>query len=319
MTERENMQMVWDHKVPKWVPMINTASQMLILPEINDRPLFQSGNDWFGLPWELDPDHPELMTHVKPNITVFEDMTEWKDYIHFPSVKDLNWEMISGRTKAMWAKKEEMMGYVVCGVGAFERLNAMMGFENGLCALYETEDYVEYANAYSDYRIEQFNYIKKYMDADFVMMHDDWGSQGNLFMSPDTWREIFKEPERKMVEACRNLGMHYMHHSCGVIAPIVEDMIEIGVEAWHSVSPANNWIELKEKYGNSIIFAGCVDPQVTDAPGATEEDVRKAVRDTIDVLGKNGGLLASSAVMFSVVPGVDAIIDDEGKKYGIYP
>ena len=29
--------------------MINTAAQMLILPEVNDRPLFQNGTDWFGL------------------------------------------------------------------------------------------------------------------------------------------------------------------------------------------------------------------------------------------------------------------------------
>ena len=68
MTERENMQMVWDHKQPEWVPMINTASQMIITPEIVDRPLFMSGKDDFGLEWELDPAHPELMTHLIPKL-----------------------------------------------------------------------------------------------------------------------------------------------------------------------------------------------------------------------------------------------------------
>ena len=42
------------------------------------------------------------------------------------------------------------------------------------------------------------------------------------------------------------------------------------------------------------------------------------MRRVIDTLGKGGGLLASSAVMFSTVKGVDEIIDDEGKKYGRY-
>lgn len=318
MNERENMQLVWEHKIPSWVPMINKASQMLITPEINDRPLFMNGNDWFGLPWELDPSHPELMTHAKPNLCMFEDMSEWREHIHFPSVKDLNWDMIAARTKAMWSKKDDLMGYVVFNIGAFERLSAMMGFENALCGLYDTENYADYANAYADYRIEQMKYIKQYMDADFIMMHDDWGNQNNMFMSPEMWRDIFKEPERRMVEACRSLGMHYMHHSCGYIEPIIGDLIEIGVEAWHSVSPANGWEDIKEKYGDSMIFAGCVDPQVTDIPGTPEEAIRQAVRDTIDILGKNGGLLASSAVMFSTVPGVDAIIDDEGTKYGQY-
>lgn len=318
MTERENMQMVWDHQTPAWVPMINKASQMLITPEICDRPLFQNGKDWFGVDWELDPDHPEYMTHIKPGVCLFDDISQWKEHITFPSVKDLNWEMIAGRTKGMWPDSDQRMGYVVSNMGAFERLNAVMGFENGLCALYGTEDYVEFVNAYANYRIEQMHYIKKYMNADFMMMHDDWGNQNNLFMSPDTWREIFKEPERKMAEACRNLGMHYMHHSCGLIAPIVGDLIEIGVESWHSVSPANKWTEMKEKYGQEIIFAGCIDPQITDLPGAKEEDIRQAVRDTIDILGKDGGLMCSSAVMFSTVKGVDEIIDDEGIKYGKY-
>lgn len=318
MTERENMQMVWDHKCPDWVPMVGKASQMLITPEINDRPLFMSGKDWFGVDWELDPENPQFMTHVKPGFCLFDEISEWKQHVSFPSVKDLNWEMIGGRTKAMWAKSDELMGYTVGNMGAFERVNALMGFENGLCALYDTEDYVDFVNAYADYRIEQMHYIKKYMNADFVMMHDDWGNQNNMFLSPELWREIFKEPERRMVEACRNLDMHYMHHSCGYIAPIVPDLVEIGVESWHSVSPVNNWAEMKEKYGRDLIFAGGVDPQVTDAPGASEEVIRQAVRDTIDVLGKDGGLLCSSAVMFSTVAGVDAIIEDEGTKYGQY-
>lgn len=318
MTERENMQMVWDHKKPEWVPVLSKDAQMLITPEINDRPLFQDGRDWFGVDWELDKDNPQFMTHVKPGVCLFDDMTEWRDYITFPSVKDLDWDMIAGRTKAMWAKSDEVMGYTVANMGAFERLNAVMGFENGLCALFETEDYVDYVNAYADYRIEQMHYIKKYMNADFVMMHDDWGNQQNMFMSPKQWREIFKEPERRMVEACRSLGMHYMHHSCGYIAPIVGDLVEIGVESWHSVAPSNNWKEMKEKYGKDLIFAGGVDPQVTDAPGATEEVIRQAVRDTIDDLGRGGGLLCGSAVMFSTVKGVDALIEDEAEKYGRY-
>lgn len=319
MTERENMQLVWDHKQPEWVPMINTAAQMLITPEINDRPLFQSGYDWFGLYWELDPAHPELMTHVGPGQELFDDMADWKKFIKFPSCKDLNWDMIAARTKAMWNKKDQIMGYTVGNMGAFERLCAMMGHVNGLMAPYTDEDaYAEYVNAFADYRIEQFPYIKKYMDADFVMMHDDWGNQNNMFMSPEMWRKFYKEPTRRMVEAAHDVGLYYMHHCCGYIEPIVGDMVEIGIDSWHSVQPMNDLKKLKAEYGDKLIFAGAVDPQVTDKVGATEEEIRAEVRRVIDTLGKGGGLMASSAVMFSVVPLVDGIIDDEGAKYGQY-
>ena len=319
MTERENMQLVWDHKQPEWVPMINTASQMIITPEIVDRPLFMSGKDDFGLEWELDPAHPELMTHVKPGGEIFDDITEWKKYIEFKSCKDKDWEAAAARTKAMWTKKDQIMGYVVCNMGAFERICAMMGHVNGLMAPYDDEEaYAEYVEAYADYRIEQMEYFKKYLDVDFLMMHDDWGNQNSMFMSPEMWRKFYKEPERRMVKRCHELGMYYMHHSCGYNEPIIGDMVEIGIDSWHSVQPCNDLKKIKAEYGDRLIFAGAVSPQVTDVPGASEEDIRAEVRRVIDTLGKGGGLMASSAVMFSVIPGVDGIIDDEGKKYGQY-
>lgn len=318
MTERENMQLVWEHKKPEWVPAINKASQMLICPEINDRPLFQNGKDWFGVEWELGED-PALMTHVVPDKYLFTDLSEWRKHAAFPSCKDLPWEMIAGRRKAMWTNPEETMGYYVGNMGAMEKLSSMMGYVDSLCAIYEErEAYIDFVNAYADYRIEQMEYIKKYLNADFLMMHDDWGNQKSTFISPELWREIYKEPEKRMIDRCHELGMYYMHHSCGHNEALVGDFVEIGMDAWHSVSPVNNLAKIKAEYGDKLVFAGGVDPQVTDIPGQSEEVIRAEVRRAIDVLGKDGGYMASSAVMFSVIPGVDAIIDDEIAKYGKY-
>jgi len=239
--------------------------------------------------------------------------------VTFPSCKDKNWEMAAMRTKAMWAKKDEIQGYVVGNMGAFEKICAMMGHVNAMMAMYDDEEaFAEFVEAYADYRIEQFEYIKKYLDVDFMMMHDDWGNQKNMFFSPEMWRKFFKEPERRMVKRCQELGMHYMHHSCGYIEPIIPDLVEIGVESWHGGSPVNDLKKIKAEYGDKLIFAGGVDPQVTDTGRATEEEIRAEVRRVIDTLGKGGGLMISSAVMFSTVPNVDIIVDDETAKYGRY-
>ena len=319
MTGRENMDLVWQHKQPLWVPMINTDAQMIITPEFNDRPLFMNGVDDFGVQWELDPEHPELMTHVKPGCELFDDISEWKKHVTFPSCKDKNWEAAAMRTKAMWAKKDEIQGYVVGNMGGFERICALMGHVNALMGMYDDEEaFAEFIEAYADYRIEQMAYIKKYLDVDFLMMHDDWGNQKNMFFSPEMWRKFFKEPERRMVKRCQELGMHYMHHSCGYIEPIIPDLVEIGVESWHGGSPVNDLKKIKAEYGDKLIFAGGVDPQVTDTGHATEEEIRAEVRRVIDTLGKGGGLMISSAVMFSTVPNVDIIVDDETAKYGRY-
>ena len=158
MTGRENMDLVWQHKQPLWVPMINTDAQMIITPEFNDRPLFMNGVDDFGVQWELDPEHPELMTHVKPGSEIFDDITEWKKYVTFPSCKDKNWEMAAMRTKAMWAKKDEIQGYVVGNMGAFEKICAMMGHVNAMMAMYDHEEaFAEFVEAYAAYQLQHEN------------------------------------------------------------------------------------------------------------------------------------------------------------------
>ena len=319
MNERENMMRVWEHEMPEWVPSVNVASALLPTPEINDRSLFEDGTDWFGVKWALDPEQPLLMTHVVPGQSQFSDISEWPERLAFPDCEGLPWEAVRGRTNAIWHDRAERMGYVVCPMGAFERINAVMGFENGLMALYDDiEAYKACVDAYADYRIRQFPFFKEYMAPDFLMMHDDWGNQKNMFFSPDLWREAFKAPERRMVEAAHALDMRYMHHSCGYIEPIIGDLVEIGVDCWHSVSPVNDLAGIKAEYGDRLVFAGGVDPQATDAPDATEESIRAEVRRAIDVLGKGGGYLCSSAVMQSTVEGVDAIVEDEIAKYGRY-
>ena len=320
LTERENMEICWNHEEPEWVPMINTAAQMIVTPEINDRPLFMDGQDWSGLEWELDKENPLLMTHVKPGGERFDDITEWKDYLQFPDYRGtLDWKAMGERTKAMWQKKDELQGYYVGNVGAFERICAEMGHVNGLMAPYDDEEaYQDYVNAYADWRISLFEPMKEYLDIDFVMMHDDWGNEKSMFMSPEMWRQFYKEPEKRMIDAAHQLGIKYMHHSCGNNTPIVGDFVEIGMDSWHSVQPNNDLHMLKQTYGDKLVFAGCVSPKATDRADSTEEEIRAEVRRVIDDLGRGGGLMASSAVMFSVVPGVDGIIDDEGLKYGRY-
>ena len=291
MTGRENMDLVWQHKQPLWVPMINTDAQMIITPEFNDRPLFMNGVDDFGVQWELDPEHPELMTHVKPGSEIFDDITEWKKYVTFPSCKDKNWEMAAMRTKAMWAKKDEIQGYVVGNMGAFEKICAMMGHVNAMMAMYDDEEaFAEFVEAYADYRIEQFEYIKKYLDVDFMMMHDDWGNQKNMFFSPEIWREFIKPLEKRYAEKIHELGMIYVHHSCGYITQILPDLVEIGVDCINPMMISNDIDGIMEKYGDKITIMGGVDNQNMEIL-ATPEDTKRIVREAMDKYTNKGRYL----------------------------
>jgi uroporphyrinogen decarboxylase len=228
-------------------------------------------------------------------------------------------QILQGMCHMMHVDREQEAVSCLMMSGTFERMNQLIGFENALCAFYEYPDEVhEFFEAMCEYKLKCIDLTYKYLKPDIIHMHDDWGTNDNMFFSPEIWREFIKPIEKRLADRIHEYGMIYMHHSCGYITPIVGDLVEIGVDSWHSVQPVNDLKGLKEAYGERIVFAGAVDPQVTDRPGATEEEIRAEVRRVIDTLGKGGGLMASSAVMFSTVQGVDAIIDDEGKKYGQY-
>ena len=80
-------------------------------------------------------------------------------------------------------------------------------------------------------------------------------------------------------------------HACGNIVDLIEDYIEIGVDALNpmqvaaaGMSPA----ELKARAAGRIAFWGGIDSQWL-LPKGSPDDVRQAVREMWDVMGPAGG------------------------------
>ena len=117
--------------------------------------------------------------------------------------------------------------------GQFERLNQMIGMENALCSFYEYPDELhEFFDAMLEYKLKCIDLAHKYLNPDVIHMHDDWGTNDNMFFSPELWREYIKPNEEKITQHIHELGMLYIHHSCGYIKQIIPDLVEIGVDAF---------------------------------------------------------------------------------------
>lgn len=43
----------------------------------------------------------------------------------------------------------------------------------------------------TDYKIAYFKKIAQYYPVDIINAHDDFGANDRMFMSPDTWRELY--------------------------------------------------------------------------------------------------------------------------------
>jgi uroporphyrinogen-III decarboxylase len=74
--------------------------------------------------------------------------------------------------------------------------------------------------------------------------------------------------------------MLVIHHSCGSVAEIMPDIIEIGMDVLESVQPeaaGMNPYELKKKWGDKITFWGCLGSQ-SIIPFGTPEEIHREVR-----------------------------------------
>jgi len=131
------------------------------------------------------------------------------------------------------------------------------------------------------------------MGVDMVWLGDDIGSQQGMIMSPDMWRATLKPRMATLIRTLKeiNPGVKVAYHSCGSVAAVVGDLVEIGVDVLNPIQPAClNLEHLKEAYGEKLCFWGSIDEQQT-LPFGSPEDVRREVESRIRVLGAHGGLI----------------------------
>ena len=126
---------------------------------------------------------------------------------------------------------------------------------------------------------------------------DDFATQRDLLLSLPMWREFCREPLARLFSLGEKHGAYVFFHSCGAVRKVLPDLVEIGLEILYPVQP-NAWgmdhRELKAEYGDRLAFWGGIDVQQV-LPFGTTEDVRRVVRERIEILGAGGGYILSSS------------------------
>jgi len=128
--------------------------------------------------------------------------------------------------------------------------------------------------------------------ADLVMIPEDLGGQQGLLIHPDSYREIIKPLHARIFEAVKARSpAKIVLHSCGSVASILGDLVDIGVDGLNpvQVSAAHmNTARLKRDFGDKLCFWGAIDTQRV-LPFGTPDDVRAEVRRRIEDLAPGGG------------------------------
>ena len=128
---------------------------------------------------------------------------------------------------------------------------------------------------------------------DIIWIGDDVGMQTGMIMSPETFRGFLKERYRLLIDEIKrtNRNVKVAFHSDGYITPIINDLIEVGVDILNPVQPkCMDPEEIKKSFGEKLCFMGTIDEQET-LPFGTIDDLKKEILQRIKTVGYNGGLI----------------------------
>ena len=117
-----------------------------------------------------------------------------------------------------------------------------------------------------------------------VLIGNDFGSQTGLMLRPDLLRRFVFPGTRRLTEQAHAYGYRVIHHSCGAVADIIPDLIDLGVDAIHPIQALATGMDaaaLRRQFGNQVAFCGGVDAQnllVTGTPDQLRSDVERLRR-----------------------------------------
>ena len=318
ITEKENILRFYRHEKPEHMPDLSYLFTLHPAKGFLERPIDAEGmvTDWFGVEYVFEAGAGASLpdTRKPPVVT---DITKWREQIRFPDLDDMDWEAAAARDGVDSVDRENKVLSVLVQCGLYERLHALTGMEQAFIAmLTEPEDTQDLLSAIAGHKIRLFKKIIKYYRPDIIRHHDDWGTQLSMQMSPELWREIIKPHIAGFVETCHSEGVLYEQHSCGLIEPIVPDMVEIGVDSWQGMH-INDVPKLQKTVGNKLLFHMSLDVQrymAWDKAGKlSESSLRKDVRDTIMDCASFGNYFPVMAIADPNWWGTAAISDEMSK------
>ena len=192
-----------------------------------------------------------------------------EDFEKYPwdELPRLFWEayepQLAGLAAAMPPNMKAIGG---CGYGVFEISEDLVGYEP-LCMLQydDPELYAELFVRIGDLMVSLWSeLLRKYGDLFAVCrMGDDTGFKTSMLIRPELAIQHIIPQYRRIIDVVHRAGKPFLLHSCGAIFPIMDAVIEAGIDAKHSnedqIAPFSQWIE---NYSSRIGLFGGIDVNV---------------------------------------------------------
>jgi len=210
----------------------------------------------------------------------------------------------------------------------FERAHAMQGMEPYLLNMAMDPDFARaMLEKIADHCKQLMGHFLEELgdNVDIIKIGDDLGTQNSLMISPKMYRDILKPIHADFINFIKSrTKAKILFHSCGDVAPLIGDFIDIGVDILNPIQTSTGSISdlpsLKKRFGKNMVFCGGIDSHRI-LPFGSVEEVRQEVRRVMQALGPGGGCMigAVHTVMNDVPPENILAMVDAVEEFGHYP
>lgn len=202
-------------------------------------------------------------------------------------------------------KLYEETDYVICAehpvYGIFELGCWLCGFDDFLYKMIADSEFVnlffEKVLTYQK-RIIELYYGKLGHYIHYTSSGDDYATQNGPFMSPEMFRKfICPYFAERIAYTKKYTNAYYLHHSCGSVYMLMDDIIKCGVDIVNPIQPKAtdmNSEKLKIEFGDRIVFHGGIDTQEL-LPFSDRSAIREEVTRVVETMNQNGGYIFAAA------------------------
>ncbi len=142
---------------------------------------------------------------------------------------------------------------------------------------------------------------------------------GMLFGAP-RWRKVFRPHVKALIDLCHQHELMVIYHGCGDARAILDDMVEIGLDAYNPLEAKAGLdvVGLKNRYADKLAFVGNVDVRVLES--GDPEKIKREVRYKLNAARGGGWVFQSDhSISSNVSPESYALAIETLRQLGDYP
>lgn len=137
---------------------------------------------------------------------------------------------------------------------------------------------------------------------DCFALCSDYAFNANPFFTKDQFAEFVFPYLKQVIEEYHRMGFMVIKHTDGNINPILDQLVDAGPDALHSIDPQGGMslVDVRARYGDRVATIGNVNCGLlqTGTQAEADTDVRRCLHEGMDD-GKNGFVFSTSNCVYT--------------------